>query len=250
MKPRKFKTAEGLRNFLSAHPTGVFHAIVLHDNECTPTDCVCEPEYIVEEGTEENMVRGAQLQAQWYREKEQSRAQTIRETLDAGLSSQIVQCAAWWRGAEPGGVGVVLSFDDPGAGKTFATNQHKLLLHLDMIYSADRALSELTELRKRYSWTKEAYTAPRESVLQAFTLIHWLETRDHLVSDEHNGVVWIIINEGQIVTIRKDKPDPDLWVKAVGHFKIHHPNISVDRIALQPDELIQVRESMLGWVSS
>lgn len=41
------------------------HAVVLHDNECTPTICVCEPEYILEDLTVENFTEGQKAQDDW-----------------------------------------------------------------------------------------------------------------------------------------------------------------------------------------
>lgn len=46
---------------------GVYHAVVLHDDECTPSRCVCSPEVVIEEATEENLRRGAEGQAEWLR---------------------------------------------------------------------------------------------------------------------------------------------------------------------------------------
>lgn len=47
---------------------GVVHVSVRHDDACTPSRCVCEPEIVIEEGTEENLARGAEEQAKWIRE--------------------------------------------------------------------------------------------------------------------------------------------------------------------------------------
>jgi hypothetical protein len=45
----------------------VLHVMVLHDEECTPTICCCEPHFEIEKATAENFLEGEQAQAKWIR---------------------------------------------------------------------------------------------------------------------------------------------------------------------------------------
>lgn len=49
-----------------AFPRGMaLHLLVLHDGACSPSVCVCAPEYLVEELTTETYFAGQQAQAAW-----------------------------------------------------------------------------------------------------------------------------------------------------------------------------------------
>lgn len=41
------------------------HVVILHDDQCTPDRCVCEPEFILEDLTVENYMAGQRAQAKW-----------------------------------------------------------------------------------------------------------------------------------------------------------------------------------------
>jgi hypothetical protein len=43
------------------------HVLVLHDEQCTPSRCICSPEYELREVTVETLLEGARLQAAWVR---------------------------------------------------------------------------------------------------------------------------------------------------------------------------------------
>lgn len=47
----------------------VVHAWCLHDDACTPSECRCQPEYIIERLTPETYLAGQDAQAQWVKEK-------------------------------------------------------------------------------------------------------------------------------------------------------------------------------------
>ena len=46
----------------------VWHVMVLHDAQCSPSRCQCGPSYQVELATEENLVEGARLERAWARD--------------------------------------------------------------------------------------------------------------------------------------------------------------------------------------
>lgn len=46
------------------------HVLALHDDSCTPSRCMCEPEFVVEELTQENLISGARAQEAWIRSKQ------------------------------------------------------------------------------------------------------------------------------------------------------------------------------------
>ncbi len=48
---------------------GALHVVVLHDDDCTPARCVCEPEYVLEELTTENYLKGQAAQEEWKKKK-------------------------------------------------------------------------------------------------------------------------------------------------------------------------------------
>ena len=50
---------------LATRPPGVYHATIVHDDACTPSSCVCEPEIVLETATPENVAAGAEGERQW-----------------------------------------------------------------------------------------------------------------------------------------------------------------------------------------
>jgi len=44
------------------------HVTVLHDDACTPSRCVCEPEFVVEEATPAVLAAGVRAQRAWEEE--------------------------------------------------------------------------------------------------------------------------------------------------------------------------------------
>ena len=48
-------------------PARSYHVVVLHDDDCTPSRCGCEPEYVVEDLTVDNYQRAAKAQSEWIR---------------------------------------------------------------------------------------------------------------------------------------------------------------------------------------
>lgn len=56
--------------FVAAIASGAFqgkavHLTVLHDDACTPSRCVCEPEYVLDDLTVDTYVAGQKAQAEW-----------------------------------------------------------------------------------------------------------------------------------------------------------------------------------------
>ncbi len=45
------------------------HLVTLHDDACTPGVCLCEPEYVLEDGTDDNITAGAKAEDAWRRAK-------------------------------------------------------------------------------------------------------------------------------------------------------------------------------------
>jgi|CZKU01.1.fsa_nt_gi hypothetical protein len=65
MKPRLFRTAAAYLAFLARLRPGAYHTIVLHDGACSPSRCTCQPWYVVEDGTAENVLAGAEGERAW-----------------------------------------------------------------------------------------------------------------------------------------------------------------------------------------
>jgi hypothetical protein len=70
MRPRVFKTAEGLSNWIRAHPAVALnfqpvHITLLHDGWCGFPDCNCSPWFRVEIATPENVAEGARQEREW-----------------------------------------------------------------------------------------------------------------------------------------------------------------------------------------
>ena len=68
MKPRLFKTKAGLDAFAAANRGRAFHVLVLHDDGCSASRCVCRPWYEVRDLTAENLQDGDQRQVRWVKE--------------------------------------------------------------------------------------------------------------------------------------------------------------------------------------
>jgi hypothetical protein len=65
MTPRLFKTASALRYFLADKRGQAFDIVVLHNDGCTPSRCVCRPWYEVRDLTVENHLDGLRQEAAW-----------------------------------------------------------------------------------------------------------------------------------------------------------------------------------------
>lgn len=68
--PRRyeFSTYEAMVAFLIEQPAQAWHALVLHDDGCPGfAACHCRPDYVVEELTTDNYLRGQRLQAELVR---------------------------------------------------------------------------------------------------------------------------------------------------------------------------------------
>lgn len=66
-KPRRhtFTSQEAMVAFLLGQPPQAWHAIVLHDDGCPGfAACHCQPDYVVEELTVDNYLRGQRLQGE------------------------------------------------------------------------------------------------------------------------------------------------------------------------------------------
>ena len=70
MRPRVFKTIEGLRAFLASREGVALHVSVEHDAEtrCTPSRCVCRPQYRVEKMTADTWLRAERAEREWLAE--------------------------------------------------------------------------------------------------------------------------------------------------------------------------------------
>lgn len=68
-KTRRFRSLDDVHRAVDAGEFGdIVHLTVLHDDACGKNRCVCKPEYLVEEGTAEAIVRGMEAEAQWIKE--------------------------------------------------------------------------------------------------------------------------------------------------------------------------------------
>lgn len=66
---KRFSSIEAVHAAVDAGEFGdIIHMTVLHDDACSPAGCVCTPEYLVEEGTPEAILRGAEAHQQWVKE--------------------------------------------------------------------------------------------------------------------------------------------------------------------------------------
>lgn len=63
------KSEDELSAVLLAIPVAAYHLLILHDEECTPSQCNCNPEYILEDLTVENLTMGQKAQQEWIRSK-------------------------------------------------------------------------------------------------------------------------------------------------------------------------------------
>lgn len=61
----KVTTLEALAELQQQLAGMVIHAMVLHDEECTPTWCCCSPHFEVELATAENVLEGERRQKGW-----------------------------------------------------------------------------------------------------------------------------------------------------------------------------------------
>jgi hypothetical protein len=66
VKSRTFKSYAQLVAYCLRRPGKLYHTLILHDDACAfPTSCTCRPDFILEDGTVENVMRGAKSQAEW-----------------------------------------------------------------------------------------------------------------------------------------------------------------------------------------
>ena len=65
MSERIFKTRHAFETFMASQRPGVWHVLVMHDAQCTPTTCRCKPWFKVQKATEESVADGAAKQAEW-----------------------------------------------------------------------------------------------------------------------------------------------------------------------------------------
>jgi hypothetical protein len=66
----KFKNMAELHAALAsgAFEGKAMHVLILHDDACTGSRCVCEPEYVIEDLTPESYAAGQKAQAKWLKE--------------------------------------------------------------------------------------------------------------------------------------------------------------------------------------
>jgi hypothetical protein len=62
VKPRIFRTLDGLKSFLSARRGHAHHLAILHDEGCNPYACRCRPWYRVADLTTETVIKGERAQ--------------------------------------------------------------------------------------------------------------------------------------------------------------------------------------------
>jgi hypothetical protein len=68
-KARLFSSMDDVHKAVDAGEFGdIVHLTVLHEDGCSKGRCVCEPEYLVEEGTVEAIARGAEAESRWIKE--------------------------------------------------------------------------------------------------------------------------------------------------------------------------------------
>jgi|HubBroStandDraft_6_1064221.scaffolds.fasta_scaffold2200735_1 hypothetical protein len=67
MKLRLFKTRAEFEAFVAAGGSAL-HVLILHDNACTPSRCVCEPWYEVRDLTKDTRLDGLERQRKWVKE--------------------------------------------------------------------------------------------------------------------------------------------------------------------------------------
>ncbi len=66
---RKYSHAELLTAVTSGELAGrALHVTVLHDDACTPSICVCTPDYIVDDLTVDSYLAGQEAQKKWVKE--------------------------------------------------------------------------------------------------------------------------------------------------------------------------------------
>lgn len=66
---REFHSEDAMIQFVRSPGGGkVWTVVMLYDDACSPSRCVCRPIYRVEEATPENLQRALRDQAQWVKE--------------------------------------------------------------------------------------------------------------------------------------------------------------------------------------
>jgi hypothetical protein len=69
MKKHKFSSMSEVATFLADQACEVYHVMVLHDDDCTPSSCTCKPDYVVEIATPDNVMAGAKAERAWRKAK-------------------------------------------------------------------------------------------------------------------------------------------------------------------------------------
>ena len=148
------------------------------------------------------------------RAQRRAAAAKARRTLqDKNRPRAIVGATCHWRSDGPDGIGLATHF--PGNyGNEFARDVHAFAGRLDARdYTPEQAFRGLESLQRAHDWSNPGAAVPAEfarASSMAFTIVYWLETRGHLVSDEHNGVSSIVVRDGVIATVRADEPSTEM----------------------------------------
>ena len=66
--PKIYRTLEALTEALADCRGHAVHLVVLHDPQCSPLGCRCQPDYVLEPLTVDNIIAGQRAQAKWARE--------------------------------------------------------------------------------------------------------------------------------------------------------------------------------------
>lgn len=67
-KPVRCRTVEELAEVQLALQGMAVHAMILHDDGCSPEACRCRPEFVLERLTPEGYLEGQAAQAKWSKE--------------------------------------------------------------------------------------------------------------------------------------------------------------------------------------
>lgn len=67
MKPRLFKTRSAMLAFVLSRPASTYHVLVLHDQACSASRCVCAPWFEVSDLTVDAVLEGQRLETEWKR---------------------------------------------------------------------------------------------------------------------------------------------------------------------------------------
>jgi len=65
MKPRTFKSEAEFVAFAATQHGQALQVLILHDDACSASHCVCSPWYAVRDLTTDHLLEGTRLEAEW-----------------------------------------------------------------------------------------------------------------------------------------------------------------------------------------